>query len=146
MNLPIRLTLAITLMFPLFASAGDKKERDKLQGTWKPVSYEVLGETLKGDKVKELVTEIVVRGDAFEWKIAGNDHGGSIKLDAARKPKHLDFVAEPAAGVKFTTWTGIYEVDGDTLKLGLAAGAGSRPKDFSTKGVSTVVLILKRSK
>jgi uncharacterized protein (TIGR03067 family) len=141
------LSMGIMLAIPLTASADDaKKQLEKLQGAWTSVSYEIGGIAIEDDDLKAVVTTITIKGAAFEWKAEDGNDQGTLKIDATKDPKQIDFVSEQESGVKIPTWSGIYVVEGDTLKLCIGPGAGQRPKDFSTKNATQGVFTLNRSK
>ena len=124
-------------------SSGDagKDELKKLQGNWQFVTRILDGK--KGD-TKDAV-----------WTISGNEitYGPNatvravFKLDATTKPKKFDFddvAKDPTQGKKGIK--GIYEIDGDTLKICVAT-KGERPKAFESKeGSGDVLTVLKRVK
>jgi uncharacterized protein (TIGR03067 family) len=67
---------------------------------------------------------------------------GTVKVDAAKTPATIDFVSGK------TTYLGIYELQGDTLRICFVEGK-ARPKDVkgTKEGAKSVVaLTLKRTK
>lgn len=138
----------LVVTFPWSALADDaKKELDKFQGTWTSVSYEIGGSKVEGDDLKAVVSSIVFKEGAFEWKAGeSGSEKGSIKIDASKNPRHIDFVYESEGGTKTVAWVGIYSIEGDTFKLCVRPGMGDRPKDFSTKEVTYGVFTFKRAK
>lgn len=145
MKIATTLALGIALGLPALATADDKKELEKLQGTWKLVSYEVAGTVVDSEEVKQLIPSIVIKGDTVEF-MGGMALKGKAKLDSSKTPKQFDVVVEPAPGVSYVGWGGVYVLDGDTLKYCIGPGESNRPKDLSTKGTPTVLLTLKRAK
>ncbi len=71
---------------------------------------------------------------------------GRYKLDAAKKPKEIALTMTENG--KNETVRGIYELDGDNLKICFpAAPGGEAPKEFSGKKASNqMLMVLKRSK
>ena len=66
---------------------------------------------------------------------------GTFKLDAAKKPREITIT--PSDGDK--PLQGIYELDGDNLKLALSEPGGDRPKEFASKeGTRNAYFVLKR--
>ena len=138
----------LMLVFPWSVAADDaKKELDKFQGTWTSVSYEIGGTKIEGDDLRAVVSSIVFKESAFEWKSGqSSSEKGLIKIDVSKDPKHIDFVYESDTGTKTTAWVGIYSIEGDTFKLCVRPGMGDRPKDFSTMNVIYGVFTFKRAK
>jgi uncharacterized protein (TIGR03067 family) len=62
-------------------------------------------------------------------------YGGTFVLDPGKKPKTIDikFTEGPEKG---NTSLGIYELDGDTLKICLTITAKDRPTEFAAKAKS----------
>src|SRR5437879_12841007 len=88
--------LAVMVVGLLVGADGDKdvgkKGGDALKGTWKIVSAERDGkphDDAVGDKVTFDGTNLAIEGK-------GEDHKGTYKIDAGKKPKHIDIT--PAAG------------------------------------------------
>ncbi len=114
----------------------EKKDEDKIQGTWVVVSAE-----LKGAKLEFTGDTVLIYDPRM-----GHDEKAKIKLDASKKPRTIDITPEKEAG-REKTLLGIYELDGDELKLSFAKEEGERPTEFASKPGSNVSLIvLKREK
>ena len=121
------------------SKADDKEDTDRLQGAWKAVSYEEDGR----DDVVSLSRTFAFdfKGDAFSFPWADLKITGKFKIDSAKKPKVIDLSTEDAKGMGLH---GIYELEGDTLKLCFGV---ERPKEFKTKANSKQwMLVLKREK
>ena len=122
-----------------------KKDLEALAGTWVPVSVEIDGrkdEELKGVAVTyEASGKISVRrGD----KVIGE---GTFKIDPGRKPKAIDYKQTSEGEDKGKTALGIYEVEGDRLKLCTVPEGKKRPAEFSSKpGSGHYFRIYKREK
>jgi hypothetical protein len=56
--------------------------------------------------------------------------GGDITLDPARRPKEMD-AKEPSMNPGGRVYQGIYQLDGDTLKICMAVGVKERPGQFA---------------
>ncbi len=110
------------------AAAEDLK---RMQGDWVVVSMEVDGLKVPDDDAMALFRS--VKGDRYTVsryrRLAGK---GTIKLDATKKPRTIDALP---AGVtdKAKAVLGIYEFDGDKLKLCFARPGMARPTEFSAK-------------
>jgi uncharacterized protein (TIGR03067 family) len=69
---------------------------------------------------------------------------GEFTIDPTRNPRTIDLIqmSEPP-----TRWKGIYELDGDVLKLAFSGQPDLRPNSFDTKiGVAGFCFTLKRVK
>lgn len=123
------------------AAAQDKKEPDKLKGSWTVMSYERDTKQLPADKAKEIKYDLA--DDKLTLKAGIGFTGGkehAVKLDATKKPKQIDIT--PADGRnKGKTFQGIYEIDGDKLKICVSAPDKDRPKEFATKDGSYSILM-----
>jgi uncharacterized protein (TIGR03067 family) len=133
---------------PLHAEPPDKKspsDSELIRGTWKVISCEVGGKD--APEFRDL--RIVFTADRLKFmpkKGADEPMTVSYKLDAAKKPKHIDTSHEIDPG-KPIVQLGIYELDGDTLRYCWEAASKGRPKEFKTKANGTSQLfVLKRVK
>jgi uncharacterized protein (TIGR03067 family) len=136
--------------------ADDPSDKDmaKLQGTWTAVSVERDGKLISEEEVKKLDLRLTIRGDGFMWMplaSKGPEHfpHGRFKLDTTKKPKAIDLTIDvPFSPAKKTsTVLGIYEVDGDSLKILKGLPDQGRPADFKTTPRSGLeVITFKRAK
>jgi uncharacterized protein (TIGR03067 family) len=124
-----------------------KTDLDMFQGTWSIISNEESGQKAPPDAYQ--LVRIIFNKDRYEVKeqdaIA---ELGSLKLDAKKAPKTVDFKITKGDG-EGKTQLGIYEINGDTLKLCVSMPPGSteRPTAFSTEaGSNTLLMVLKRKK
>jgi uncharacterized protein (TIGR03067 family) len=125
-----------------------KKELEKFQGNWSLVSVETNGQKEPEEQVKTADVKLTVKGDKFALKFMGQSIEGTLKIDAAAKPKSYDAKATDPQGNVIES-LGIYEFDGDTLKVCFVrAGMGAaRPKEFQTKeGSGATLEVFKRDK
>ena len=125
--------LAATVMLAA-AEEGTKqevvqKELKKFEGTWVIASMERNRERAPKEALKGI--RLIIKGDKFAIKDGNMTLEGTFKVDPSQKPKVLDATATED-GKKETT-VGIYEFDGDTLKVCYTPEGGERPKEFSTK-------------
>jgi len=124
------------------------RELKALAGTWRPVSaenngYKASEEDLKGALwVRDADGKWTMRrGDEIvvEWAVK--------KIDATKNPKTIDI--EVTAGTyKGVVYQGIYELDGDTLRICFALpDRDERPTEFSaSKGSIRALSEFKREK
>jgi uncharacterized protein (TIGR03067 family) len=126
--------------------AADKKDKEKLQGTWNAVSGEKEGKDDPEAKEHALVFE----GDKFSVKRGDKVFvRGTFKIDASKSPKTMDIeISEGPDDVKGKTAKAIYALDGDELTWCVAEpGSGERPEKLATKeGVKQMLVKLKREK
>jgi uncharacterized protein (TIGR03067 family) len=110
------------------AAAEDLK---KMQGDWVVVTMESDGMKIPDDDAQALFR--TVKGDQYTVfryrRVIGK---GTIQLDATKKPRTFD--ARPAGGARDAKpILGIYEFDGDKLKLCYAGPGKDRPTQFRTE-------------
>ena len=107
-----------------------KREMKKLEGIWATVSIEAAGEKVT-DKDKIKTRKLTTKGDKYTLKVGDETVEGTIDINPTKKPKTID--VKPASGSnKGKTLLGIYELDGDSLKICLAPPGKDRPTAFST--------------
>jgi len=133
----------------LFADAPKddaKADLEKIQGTWTIASGSYGGEDIEADVASKLQLEfkgdqLLLKGDEEVVK----DYAKiTLKLDPSVKPKAIDF-AVGQGGEKGTVIEGIYEINGDELKICATIGAKQRPTEFKSPENSQVALLtLKR--
>jgi uncharacterized protein (TIGR03067 family) len=140
--------LALGLLpLALGARAGDvKKDKEQLQGTWQLTK--VLADGAEVDPKLLQGKTLVVEGDRMTtvFPLGGKEERqkGTYKLAPAKKPKEIDVTADegPEKGVKTL---GIYDLQGDTLKLAL--NKDKRPTEFTApQKSSTAVFFFRRAK
>ncbi len=129
--------------------AGDeaKKDKDKLQGTWKAVTMERRGES-KDDTQDH---RLIFAGDEFTIKRGDQELiKGKFKLTPDQKPRAIDMeiTEDPQAENKGKTVQGIYALDGDSLKWCFGEpGGADRPKELSAPaGTKYNLVTFKREK
>jgi RNA polymerase sigma factor (sigma-70 family) len=108
-----------------------KKELERLEGTWDKDSLEYKG------KPQQVVgpSQYVFKGDKFTFIDRGTEYyKGVLKVDPTLKT--IDLVITDGEE-KGTTLLGLYELDGDALKICLGPGGEVRPKELKTAADST---------
>lgn len=117
----------------------------KLQGTWDRVLMEHEGEELPAEDNKGWTA--VYEDDVVTLKTGADVYRrGIITLDPTKKPKSINTwdLGGPYAD---QTVPGIYELDGDVLKLCFARPGAERPKEFTSKrGNGFLYCVYKRQK
>ncbi len=146
------MTGTLTLVVAGFLLASDtpkddpvKQELDKLQGTWV-----IVDNTQEGKNTPESLREIkryTIKGDHYAVSFKGAAKPlleFRIKVDPTSKPKTIDMI-----GLKTDTvlLAGLYQLDGDTLKICTSIGDGERPKAIKSEpGSKSGVIVYKRVK
>src|SRR5271156_314856 len=110
------LSLAALLLFAVAAFPQDetKTEHMKFQGKWAIESAVADGKELPAEVVK--VFAMTFKGDAYTVSIGAEKTEGTFTLDPSKNPKTIDIVPDngPDRGKK---QPGIYEIDGDKIKI-----------------------------
>lgn len=147
--------IVATLFVSLFALAtiasgmSGESDLDRLQGTWNVTATESDGAS--GAKEINERTTFTFAKDKMHDQFTP-EKGKPIRitytvsLDATKKPKTIDltFTDGPLKGEKLN---GIYDIDGDTLKLCMGRADAKRPTEFKApKGSDAVMQTLKRAK
>src|SRR5262249_14838532 len=123
-------------------------DEEKLQGTWTVVSMERRGKAAPADEVNAY--KVIIKGDLFtvEDKREGKEEEQlKITLDPTKKPKAIDLIPQGRKKGRGTL-KGIYELDGDTLKINVTKREnGERPTAFASgTDKDESLLVLKREK
>ncbi len=132
--------------------AGES-DRAKVQGTWRIVGGEHDGAPLVPAEVK--AGTVVITADRLTIRGRGPDETTGYTLDPAKRPRAIDLTDAKAKDTR----PGIYELDGDRLRLcfrtAAAKAPGERPTVFGTgpkrdrpgdDGPGLMLLILDRQK
>ncbi len=127
-----------------------KQETAKLQGTWRVVSAERDGMKVPDDESKKIT--LLIKGDKFTARRTENSekpeekiYDMSFTLDPSKNPKWID-VNYVDGERKGESSLGIYELNGDTLKICMNRGT-TRPMEFKTEAeTSRHLMVLKREK
>jgi uncharacterized protein (TIGR03067 family) len=130
-----RLCVLLILGFLIGAAEAQKADQSKkdlenMQGNWHAVALEVKGMPSGDDAIKKF--KLIVKRDDYSVKVNGKNHvSAKLVLRAEKKPNELDLVQETGPVYK-----GIYEIDGDTLKICLCLSSDAdseRPKEFKSE-------------
>jgi uncharacterized protein (TIGR03067 family) len=147
------ITLLCALGLVVFGGAATRaddkadvaKEVKKFQGVWTFESVEVGGKKAPADELAGVT--MTFAGDKYTVK-KGDDviQVGTQKLDPSKSPKAIDVkIVEGLNTGK--VMQGIYEIDGDTLKVCFDESGKTRPTEFkSPAGSETFVNVHKRAK
>ena len=152
MNRRILIVLAVAFLMAADTPKDEaiKKEADMLQGIWRVASAERDGMAAPEDEMKKIT--ITIKGDKLTARRTENAdkpeekvYEMSFILDPSQKPKWID-VTYMDGERKSESSQGIYELNGDTLKICMSRG-NTRPTEFETKADSQRhLMVLKRGK
>ena len=139
MNVLLTLVPSVALLL----GAGDAaKDAEKIQGTWTVADVERGGskmpESLRTKMqviIKDGSMAIVV--DKDDPKTKGEE--AKLELDPSTKPKSLQMTSPDKDK---PTVRGIYELEGDTLKMCWRMNGGARPSAFGTVPQSDLILFV----
>jgi uncharacterized protein (TIGR03067 family) len=117
-----------------------KKDLEMLQGTWSLVSMEAEGKKLPEEAYKGV--KVVFEKNKMTMGKGDKTETATVILDASKKPKWINTTAKGGDELE-----GIYDLNGDDLKICLSKKRGDRPKEFITKADREHgLLVLKRQK
>jgi uncharacterized protein (TIGR03067 family) len=129
--------------------AADKKEepKDELEATWVPVSS--IRDGVKDENPPPGLKLVFKNGTVSVFVNDKTEETMEYKLDPSQKPKTID-LTKTSGAAKGTGAKGIYEIDGDTLRLcvpTMPEKVNNRPTKFaSEKDSGYTLLTLKREK
>jgi uncharacterized protein (TIGR03067 family) len=146
--LPLR---CLCLVVGLLAAADDadedpvKRDLARLQGEWRVVKLEANGKTAPAEAVA--AARFLFKDNTIITREGDKEVStGFVRLDPGRKPAEIEISPEKLP-VRGKTTKGIYQLDGDTLLLALAAVGEDRPASFAAPANSNhVVFTLQRVK
>src|SRR5262245_32125913 len=130
---------------PADDKADLEKEVRKFQGTWTIESSETGGKAIPPGELKGLI--IIFEGDKHTVK-KGDEVilVGAQKLDPSKAPKAIDVTMTEGPN-EGAVMLGIYEIDGDMLKVCFDPQGKKRPTEFkSPPGSENLVNVHKRVK
>src|SRR5437660_2296151 len=106
------------------------KEYARFEGNWQIVSLEIEGMKMPAEAIRD--ARLIIKGKEFTMKDKIATYRGNFLIDRDKKPKTIDmkFTEGPEKG---NTSYGIYELDGDSLKLCLTITGKNRPTEFAAK-------------
>src|SRR5438128_2163613 len=119
--------LALLLGFSKPQENSAVNELARLQGNWNFVSLEAEGMKFPAQMFKG--AKIIIKGDTFTSITREATYSGTVKVDTTKKPKTIDliFTEGPEKG---KTSLGIYDLDGDSLKICLGLAGRDRPEEY----------------
>jgi uncharacterized protein (TIGR03067 family) len=142
------MVLGVALLLAAGAPSKDelaKKDLDAMKGSWQAVGGEEDGKPVKEEDAKKF--KLSVDGDNYTFTVEGmSEEKGTFKVDPGQKPKALDVLIMTGED-KGKTQLGVYDIDGDTLKLCFVPPGAERPKALAAKeGSMSSLFVFKRQK
>ena len=138
------LVIATGAVLPAQSQDQEAAERQKLIGTWK--GFVVNGRGQRVDTGIAKLAEMVITEKTIRAKDDTVSFGeGTYKLDLTQTPRRLDPTGT-TGDLKGYQFTGIYELDGDTLKWCVANPGKMRPAEYKTVAAVQFYMVLKRVK
>lgn len=135
---------SLTVGGGVLSAGGDdeavKKDRKQMAGTWRVISYEREGKKTSAEQLEKTRSIISADGKAMVQREGKTIARGSIKIDPTKKPKQSE-ATYTEGELKGKTVQGIYEVDGDDMRICFSLPGKDRPTEFSSKPDSGHVLI-----
>jgi uncharacterized protein (TIGR03067 family) len=144
------LTLALLAGTAAGGGGGKKdKDKDELQGTWNVTAFEG-GDPASREKKSVPAGEmaLVFSGDKVTVKLSkGKQEEATFKIESSTRPKQIDLTKKTETkdkGETKETQEGIYELQGDTLRLAFSTrgSKGKRPVNFERPDL--VIIHLKK--
>jgi uncharacterized protein (TIGR03067 family) len=130
------ISLSLVFLLSVLASASLKG----IQGTWKPTAGSISGDPLPKTMLDKIV--LIIKGDAYDYD-EGPGHDIGMLKEIPGKPLGLDIVGTKGPN-KGRTFHAIYKLEGSLLTIYYAL-KGDRPKSFSEKGTTTLLMTYRRA-
>jgi uncharacterized protein (TIGR03067 family) len=125
------LLLAACLLIAAAPDDAARKDLERMQGDWQCTGLTVDGFRVPDDDAQAYFR--TNRGDRYAVtryeKPAGK---GTIRLDATKSPRQIDATPDGPAAKKGPLM-GIYEIDGDTMRICVATAGKERPREFASR-------------
>ncbi|MCS6896462.1 MAG: TIGR03067 domain-containing protein [Nitrospira sp.] len=148
MNRQLFVSLVLGLSAAVACAQVENEDHKKLQGIWKAVAFEEDGKEAKPNGPGARLLEGMsweFKGDQCVCRMEGQiEFHGTFKIDPGKNTKEID-VYDSKRKLELV---GIYELQGNNLKIRLNNKADGRPKTFTTmEGTHDQFLfVLERSK
>ena len=133
----LKLVTAVLALSGAFAAPADK-DMAAIEGTWLPATAELAGKPFPEEVRKSI--KLVIKGDQYTVTIGEVVDRGTLKLDAAARPKALEVTGTDGPN-KGKTFPAIYEQNGDTLRICYDLSGKKRPTEFKTEAGTQLFLV-----
>jgi uncharacterized protein (TIGR03067 family) len=140
----LQLLYALLVVAVSFPSEDKAKDEYRIEGTWTVASREFIGRKTPEEELKAL--KVTIKDGTITIDDGKKKEKHTFKLDPSQKPKAID-LANTGIEDKETT-LGIYELDGDTLKICWSEkDPDHRPTNFvGDENSGQTLMVLKRVK
>jgi len=118
-----------------------RREHEKLDGNWRLVSVEVDGQKMPAQQANDF--SLTFKMGKFTSFRGGEKRTGKYTLDPSKKPKTIDIVPDEGPD-KGKSWSLIYTLEGNTLRICGRNPGEDRPTSFDTKDQKQVILMVLR--
>jgi uncharacterized protein (TIGR03067 family) len=119
-------------------------DAERLLGTWELMSGVLNGTPLPEEQRR--VGRLELTKDSLIFRAGNQMNVAKYEIDATRLPRTIDLYTNEASAAGIVPGAGIYELDGDTLRLCLAERGKPRPTEFaSPPGSNFMLMVLKRA-
>jgi uncharacterized protein (TIGR03067 family) len=133
----------LTVMAALAAPPVTASDLQKLQGTWVGVSSEQDGRKVPEEQARALLLIFRDNGLTVRHGDETLEHS-AVALHWERRPKAID-VTPSDGDNRGQTLLGIYEIEGNTLKICIGDVGRQRPTEFAAKeGTGITLYVLRR--
>ena len=132
--------LAVALLAPALGADEVDNELAKMQGRWTVERLEENGKAEPAEEIKKFT--INIDGTKFAVNMDGREESMKLQIDPDRSPKWINLTPE-FGDDKGKTAKGIYELQGDTLRICARPKGGDRTTKFVSEQ-GTMLLVLKR--
>lgn len=141
------LAATITLLLAVITRGqGAGNDLEKLAGIWTCASATNDGKLVADETVKSLRLSMTKEGG---YKTQRGDQvlfDSVCMIDSTKKPKHIDLIGTEGQN-KGKVAQGIYEVEGEILRICYTMPGKERPKEFaSNPGSEATLIVWKRGK
>ena len=135
------LVLSASLLAPAQDTKKDKKDLDSIQGTWQVVASEFGGQKAPKEALEQAKLRLTLKGNKFVYTSGDKKlTEGTFEIDPTKKPRTLDARGTDPTGKEVAT-TGIYELNGDTMRVCFVLKGEKRPEAFVSRPGSKVAII-----
>lgn len=137
--------IVLTAALLVTADGPGTDDLAKLQGTWQLVAMETEGHEVPPEELKSRTAQY--EGNRLTLR-SGTDirRRGIVTLAPSRKPRAMN-TWDQDGPYEDQTVPGIYDLDGDTLKICFARPGERRPEKFTTKmGTGVLYCVYERKK